>query len=694
MHKDIKHLINHKSFFVYTAVAVLTCFFCSINTAQAQERATALFTQGEKLFNKKSYYEAIQCYKKLLTSGKKITAMSQPFAVRKKATGKSGLDMRQEAIYHMAESYRRINDYTEAEKWYKEASSFSSKSYPETQYWYGISLRANGKYDEAAKAILAFQKSYTKMGDLLIGADKELENLKFIKDQELRLKDNFTITKQPPVAGGSAYALTVSQNDSVVFTALKADSNNTKEGKQYYYTARLFKSADGDNVSQNATMIPFPEAADVNNGIATFTKKGNKMFFTRWIKKNDNILSAIYSSDKTDTGWTKPEKLGPPVNEEGSNSAQPSVTSDGKQLLFSSDRNGGFGKYDIWYADLDTNANVLKVHNMGEIINSPGDEYSPFYHARSRNLMFSSNGRIGMGGFDIYAVKGDFQFLRWEQPVNPGTPLNSSKDDLYFISTDDENIWNTGWLSSDRSTDCCLELFSFQQENAQYITGTVVDCKSNTPVSGALLSITDPRHGGKVIRNEQTDAEGNYSFQMKNTSKFDIKAEKQGYQPANESYTIHFETGKDSLHITDLCISLIADSTGGLEDVLNSLSSSSTLAKFPYNKSRLDNAYLDKLDSIANLLNQFPSAVIEIGGYTDSKGSEAFNIKLAQKRVDECIHYLIKKGISADRLVGKAYGECCPLEPEETDGKDNPAAREKNRRVEYKLLKGELGADK
>jgi len=85
-------------------------------------------------------------------------------------------------------------------------------------------------------------------------------------------------------------------------------------------------------------------------------------------------------------------------------------------------------------------------------------------------------------------------------------------------------------------------------------------------------------------------------------------------------------------------------------------------------------------------MQQNPSATIEIGGYTDTRGSEGYNIKLAQKRVDACIAYLIKQGISKDRLVGKAYGECCPIEPETINGQDNPAARERNRRVEYKLV--------
>jgi outer membrane protein OmpA-like peptidoglycan-associated protein len=394
--------------------------------------------------------------------------------------------------------------------------------------------------------------------------------------------------------------------------------------------------------------------------------------------------SAIYSSDKTDTGWTKPVPLPEPVNMEGSNSGQPFITADGKYLLFSSNREGGVGKYDVWYAPLDTNSNALLVTNAGNIVNTPGDEVSPSYHYTSRSLLFSSNGHVGMGGYDIFSAKGDFQLSNWDKPVNAGKPINSSKDDLYFISTDEDNLWNTGWLSSDRATDCCLELFAVRQDNAQYVSGSVTDCNSRQPLPGVALTIKDPK-GGKVLLRQQTGSDGYYSFELKNTSRFEITAEKGGYNTAYESYKVYFDAGTDSVNNNNICLSLITQpvtNAGGYD-----LSESATLAKFSFNQSALGNSSFYELDSLAALMHQFPSVTIEVGGYTDGRGSEAYNLKLAQKRVDACIRYLVKKGISKDRLVGKAYGECCPLEAEKINGRDNPRAREKNRRVEYREVK-------
>ena len=678
MHKNSRHTVNRNFFLLLgNATAILFFLLCAL-VVTAQSDSPGYYTKGNALFKQKNYYKAIQYYEKYLSTEIKATPRSQPFAVKKKAPGKSNLNIHNEVVYGLAESYRMINNYTLSEKWYKEAMSFSRKAYPACPYWYGVSLRANQKYEEAFNAISAFRESYTKMDELLVGADKELENLKFIREELSKEKDGFFVERKQMPVNASSYALSVSQADHTVYTAVHEDKTNG------LYVARLYEAASQNGTAAKTKMIALDEAPGIHNGMSAFLKEGKKMFFTRWMVNNGVTTAAIYSSDKTDTGWTKPVPLPEPVNMEGSNSAQPFITADGKYLLFSSNREGGIGKYDVWYAPLDTNGNALLVTNAGNIVNTAGDEASPSYHYTSRTLVFSSNGHVGMGGYDIFSAKGDFQLSNWDKPVNAGKPINSSKDDLYFISTDEDNLWNTGWLSSDRATDCCLELFAVRQDNAQYVSGSVTECSSSRALAGVALTIKDPK-GGKVLLRQQTGRDGSYSFELKNTSRFEITAEKEGYNTANESYKVYFDTGTASVNNNNICLSLITQPvaiTGGYD-----LSESATLAKFAFNQSALGNASFYELDSLAALMHQFPSILIEVGGYTDGRGSEAYNLKLAQKRVDACIRYLVKKGISKNRLVGKSYGECCPLEAEKINGRDNPGARERNRRVEYREVK-------
>ncbi|MCC6288162.1 MAG: OmpA family protein [Chitinophagaceae bacterium] len=651
----------------------------------AQSNGRGYYVKAEKLFKQKKYYEAIQYYEKYLSTEVSTTARSNPFAVQKKIKGKSNLSTHNETVYHLAESYRLCNNYAKAEKWYEESTHFDKDAYPESLYWYGVTLRANQKYDDALAAFTAFREAYTNMDKLLTGADRELENLKFIKQQLAKEKQTFTTTPIRMPGNTSAYAMNYSSDEKVAFTSIKNDSASII--KTSMYTVSLYETSFDGTKIEKIEKINFPEEEGYQNGMATFDAEGRTMFFTKWKVENGKTISSIYKSKKTDTGWTKPLKLGEPVNIEGSNTAQPFITTDDKYLLFASDRAGGIGKFDLWFAPLDSNLNPLLVTNLGNTVNTAEDDLAPSYHQTSRTLLYSSNGLIGMGGFDIYSVKGDFQLSNWDKPKNAGYPINSSKDDLYYISTDEDNLWNTGILSSDRNSECCLDMFAVKQDNKQIIKGMVVDCKSGQPLSGVSLSIKSAKRISRNFVTEETDKNGNYSFSLNNASRFDITAQKEGYEPLEQSYTVYFDSGTDTINNSVICLTMLKHlKDSEVQNAIDELNERATIAKFSYNKSSLDKGIHVELDSLVSLMKNNPDIMIEVGGYTDGKGSEEYNLVLAQKRIDVCIKYLVQKGINQARLTGKAYGECCPLEPETIDGRDNPAARERNRRVEYKLV--------
>ena len=680
---------NHpmcKKLFVWYKVFLSGLSFLLCSTwLFAQTGDPGYYNQADRLFQNKEYFMAAQVYEKYLTSEKKARSSGSPFAVEKKVKGKTNFNLHEEAVYSLAECYRECHDFADAEKYYKLATGFSDKAYPLSQFWYGVSLRANQKYADAYIAISKFLESYTELGPVLNRADRELESLKYIQSELSKNTKDFQLELQKNSGNTSAYALSIEKGDTVVFTSIHADSLAQKNGKTIYNN-NLYQSTLGDNLMSESIPVAMPGLGNEQNGLASFTPDGKKMFFTKWIKKDDQNYSAIYVSDKVGEAWSTPIKLGEPVNIQGFNSTQPFVTDDGKYLLFASDRPGGLGNYDLWYSEMDTNFQALTAINMGDVINTPGDDEAPFYHHKSRTLIFSSNGRIGMGGFDIYYARGNTDLTRWESPKNPGIPINSSKDDMYYVSTDKENIWNTGWLSSDRSTDCCLALFSVHENNTLIISGSVVDCKTQLPVEGAELIFTDPQRGNKLIGRNRSDAAGRYGFEMKNVSVFNVQAAKPGYSGASNSYEVNLEPGLDTLKAETLCLSLLKLDIPEVKKELKSLSQNSTVGYFEYKKSILNSSSFANLDSLEELMNRNPGLRVEIGGYTDAIGSRSYNLRLSQDRVDACIRYLVKKGISPNRLIGKAYGECCPIAPESINGKDNPAGREKNRRVEYKLI--------
>src|SRR5450432_4106578 len=463
--------------------------FMGISFVHAQS-GTGYFYQAENLFKSKNYYEASVVFEKYLATEKNSRPRSTPFAIEKKVKGKTNLDPHQEAVYQLATSYRMINDYQKAEKYYKESIKFSGKAYPDARYWYAVTLRANQHYEEAHAQIDSFLQKHTQMDELLVGADKELEDLKFIQAQSERVNDQFILQEIKGNNPAAAYAL-VQRADGVVFTSITEETEKTG-GKFYQNT--LFESMNTENPLLQSDPVDLPSETDAHDGMASFTHDGKTMFFTRWTKKNNQANSAIYISHWKNKSWSKPVKASDPLNVVGSNSAQPFITEDGRYLIFSSNRAGGSGGYDLWASSLDSSLEPIQVRNLGNVINSAGDEESPYLHNKTHTLVFSSNGRIGMGGFDIFYSRGNFNMSDWEKPMNAGAPLNSSKDDMYYISTDEENLWNTGWISSDRSSECCLALFSVKENNAQYVHGTVVDCATHQALGNVMLTVTDLRH--------------------------------------------------------------------------------------------------------------------------------------------------------------------------------------------------------
>jgi OmpA-OmpF porin, OOP family len=661
----------------YILLIFINCLVCPLLRAQTGD--VGYFRRGETLFREGSYEEAAQYFERYLQVDKAGRSHGLPMAVEKKVRTETNRDPRQEAVYDLAECYRKEHDYVRSEPLYKKACGFRQAAFPEARYWYGVVLRANGNYVGAIEALEQFEKEYNDMGPVLIDADRELAGLKFIQAQLGRdRRDGFRLMRQ---GGGdgvltSAYAAAM-QGDTVVFTGIHPGV--VRGGQGYRNDLYMAVAGDSGRLLAGSRLMNMGDSGGLHNGLASFSADGRRMFFTRWTKVKGVTHSAIWMSRRTDSGW---QAAGPfaEVNADGYNTTQPFLTVDGRYLLFASDRPGGLGGYDLWYARLDTAFAVLTTANLGDKINTPGDEEAPYYHANSRTLVFASNGRVGMGGFDIYYAKGNFDLSYWSAPVNPGMPLNSSRDDLYYVSTDEDNCWNTGWLSSDRETNCCLALYAVVQNNSQTITGRVVDAATRLPLASVGLTLTDVHKKDRLLASGQTDSLGNYRFVLHNVSRFGLGAQKMDYLPGGGLFVVPAEAGTDSLNTGDLALERVPPP---VVEVVHSR----VIGNFPYKKSALPASARVVLDSLIGVLKREPGMILQIEGYTDGIGGDAYNIRLAQARVEVCVRYLRSKGIAMRQLNGVALGKCCPVAPDMIDGKDNPAGRELNRRVEYKLIR-------
>lgn len=443
----------------------LTIVLFSLVVAGKGQFAYDYLKAADYYYKNADYNSAAQYYEKYLAGNRAIVsnAVYKPYTTQP-STKKTQIAVSNEqtAIYKLAESYRLLNDYGKAVPWYEQALEFDKARFPLAPYHYAVALRALARYDVAEKAFDYFLESYTTEDAYRTSAMRERENLRFIL-QQLRRPDLsfYSVEKAPSSLNpqGANYAPVWLGDSLLLFTSTRPDKS---AGKNHVFTNRIYSASYTNGQPDTVTRIPVPQPKGAEQGVITLTPDGNVLYLTRWVLKDGKKRSTIYSSRKTDDKWSEPALLDTVVNTPGYSAQQPFVLPDGKRLLFASDKPGGQGGFDLWSAELTADGTPFSVKNLGTVLNTSSNEQAPYFHAASGALVFSTDGRVGMGGYDFFYTKDSAG--NWLEPVNFGYPVNSVKDDIYFSSKGNkENILETVWLSSDRDAACCLELFALKK---------------------------------------------------------------------------------------------------------------------------------------------------------------------------------------------------------------------------------------
>lgn len=633
---------------------------------------------ADTYFSKGDYSSAVVYYEKFLTgNGKTAQGGYDPYTVK---TGKQAAPAgnQQQAVYQLAESWRLLKNYEKAAPLYRKVTE-NNATYPLALYHYATSLRALAKYEEAEKALRDFLNAYEAKDTYRDAALRELRNLVYIQEQLQKDTSAYAIHALSGGREGASYAPVQIGYDALLFTATWADSS-APENK--VHTNRLYKASyvQGNMTAVSRADIPGDR---LHEGAAAISADGNTLYLTRWAVDNGRKSAAIYSSHKTATAsgttWSAPVLLDTVVNNVGANTQQPFLMPDGKHLLYASDRAGGLGGYDLWIAELDASGKPINTLNLGSTINSAFNEQAPYYHTASSTLVFATNGRTGMGGYDLFYAKGAPG--SWSEPENFGYPVNSIKDDIYFTSySKGHRILENVVFSSDRADVCCLELLQLQKKNPmKQIIGQIVSCDTRTPLAGVAVEVRDTLTGRKMFSGI-TNEEGRYSFAVEGALPLNSIAALKGYQTSARPLQLPDDPDADSLISAPVCMEkevLIVEEVQVLNNVY-----------YEFNKADITPQSYPALDQVVALLQKRPDIKVEIGGHTDNKGADELNLKLSEARAANVVTYLVSKGIAKERLTSKGYGASLPIAPNtHEDGTDNPEGREKNRRTEMKILK-------
>lgn len=468
-------------------IALAGGFLLQVAAVQAQLSHDYL-RAADNYFKKADYASASAYYEKYLQSNGKAQGEHDPYAIQTAKKTVAAVN-KQQAVYQLAESYRLLTVYDKAAPLYKQVVESQGYQHPLAGYYYAVVLRALEKYEEAEASLEGFLSTYKQNDTYSATAQRELMNLRFIQ-QQLKKKDDaqFTITKISEGKEGASYAPVLTGNNTLLFTATWADGG--KGHVNHLFSAAYNNGTLGAAVKEN---LP---ATDMHEGAAALSADGSSLYITRWQVKDGKKSAAIYVSKKTTEGgntqWQAPVALNKIVNVPGANTQQPFLLPGGKQLLFVSDRSGGEGGYDLWVAELNAAGEPVSTANLGATINTAFNEQAPYYHTASGTLVFATDGRVGMGGYDLFYSKGTPG--NWSAPENFGHPVNSVKDDMYFASQgNSNNILEQVVLSSDRTAVCCLELLQLKkQQPVAVVTPPVVDSVVVVKTEPVKPPVTEP----------------------------------------------------------------------------------------------------------------------------------------------------------------------------------------------------------
>jgi len=395
---------------------------------------------------------------------------------------------------------------------------------------------------------------------------------------------------------------------------------------------------------------------------------------------DDGADGNLYISKRTVTEWSRVRKLGRNINTKFWE-AHGFITPDGKQLYFSSNKEGGFGELDIWRSDLQKDGSWGKAENLGNKINTPFNDNTPYFDPMSGILMFSSEGHEGMGEYDIFIST--LKDGKWSEPIGLPSPINNTGENSFFVlsksapgyitslvdkKTNTRNIYSL--IPLDQATSTITTEGNLDLQDGMNIVPGLADIKIKTSDSSSSWKKIGIKENGKF---EFTAPRGNYKLHISYA----------GYKTDTINVSVPGNYTGNTLSVSS---SLIPEkvSSGDFLVIRNIL--------FDFNSDTLNAQSRIEIERIRRILLSFPGLNIEVTGYTDSRGDPEYNIRLAGHRADAVIKYLSEHGLDVTKFIRKAAGAtdfiALNVNP---DGSDNPAGRQFNRRVTLGIVNPQTG---
>jgi outer membrane protein OmpA-like peptidoglycan-associated protein/tetratricopeptide (TPR) repeat protein len=618
---------------LYIAITFVAISF----NVSAQNAATKV---ADKLFNRFEYFDAAKEYLKLVDNGKADVYVYK----------------------QLADTYYNMFNSTEAIKWY--AKAIETNQDAETYFRYAQMLKASNKYEEANKQMQKFAS--LSPNDNRAKAFKENPN--YIP--KLLEKSKIYDVKSSDVSSDKSDFGAVLYDNILYFTSARNGAR-----KNYGWTDEPFLDIYKADYNKDGTITNPTNVSELNSkwhdGPVTISNDGNTMYFasesfkekiSEKDKKANTKLSQIFlfKAVKNADVWGEITPLS--FNDKTYSTSNPSLSRDGKTLYFSSNRPGSIGGVDIWKVVVNADGSFGEPQNLGNKVNTEGNESFPFIADDNKTLFFASSGRQGMGGLDVYQID-----LTEGEATNLGKPVNTEKDDFAFTFNESKKV---GFLSSNRNGND--DIYIVNQICSVDVNIVVTNAKTSEILTNASVSILDEKKN--VIATEVSNAKGEVNYKVECDKVYLIQASKDGFE--GNSFTLAKSKGPTAKMDAPLQpIDVIVTET---EIILKPI-------YFEFDKSNITQEGAFELDKLIQVMKNNDKIVIMAKSYTDNRGSNEYNLSLSDRRAKSTVQYIISKGIDASRISGKGMGE---LEPIVDCG--NACTEEQNilnRRSEFLIVK-------
>jgi len=591
-----------------------------------------------------------------------------------------------QALFRAGISYMSFDKEKASDYIYK-AQRLKPKVSKDVEYWLGRVDHLNYNFDEAIGHYQAYNNTLKTKDTRKKELAQLIQNSKNAKVQFNSPKDIFVKNLGPTInTHWSEHSPVISQDDKILLFTSRSDNMsdapavsaaggtlNVKDKGKLAYDGQYYENIyeahrTGDDEWEKPVSLSAVLNGKGHDASIQIFDNDTKMLLYRQDENGD-----IFYSEKNGEAWAEPKKLNRNINSTAFES-DAYVTPDGQTIYFSTSKYSADNTLDIYYATREAGGDWGPAKSVGNIVNTPYDDDSPYLSRDGKTMYFSSRGHNTMGGYDVFKSEYDEIGKRWGRPENMGYPVNTPDDDTYYRLSPDGSY---AYLSSYRIGGYGeKDIYTINYIRNATIRGKVFSARdSSTVIPGVELvfSGTQADKTALSFRDVTKPETGDYQVNLLSGRTYQIAVSKDGQNIKTEEFVVPMS---------------INDSTVFTKNFYVPYTDTSAASMYSFNKIYFDTdkynlrpESITELDNIVRILKANPGINISVEGNTDSRNTDQYNMVLGQNRADAAYNYLKRQGIAETRMVTVSYGERRPTAPN-----DSPENMQLNRRTEFRVI--------